>query len=93
MSLLRFPSVATTRYLAESTVLISSLVVVLPFVPVRPITLTLGSCTCSRCQAASSLRVARVSSTGIILGSPLEAASDEASTTAYDAPFERVSIA
>ena len=41
MSLLRLPFVAATLYFAERTLVISSLVVVLPLVPVRPTTVIL----------------------------------------------------
>ena len=69
ISLLRFPRVAVTLYFTESTALMSSLVVVLPFVPVSAMTGSLLPSTVMEhlCVRASSFRVESVSSTGIIL--------------------------
>ena len=82
--LLRFPMVAVTRYFAESTAQISSLVVVLPLVPVRPRT---GMRNRERCMRASLCKASMVSSTTMYCpssGMPLSL-----ETTAHDAPEAR----
>ena len=60
--MLRLPLVQKQLYCVESTVFISSLVVVFPFVPVIPI---IGMFSCSRCIVASFCKVDFTSSTSI----------------------------
>ncbi len=90
--LFRFPSVATTLSSVERTVLISSLVVVLPFVPVSPITgilylslLNLASC-CSATRESSTNRILLPKLFTVSATSPNISCE---STTATAAPFSR----
>ena len=88
MWLLRFPAVAVTRNLVERTAQRSSFVVVLPLVPVRPIT---GMRKRERCLRARACRASRVSSTAIIRSPSDRPLSLD--TTAHAAPASRAALA
>ena len=95
MLLLRLPSVALTLYLTERTSLMSSFVVVFPFVPVSAMTVSGLPFTnvIDLCQRASSCSVLRVSSTGISLSSAIAAAAESLLITAYAAPASKAFMA
>ena len=88
MLLFRLPSVAVTRYLTDSTSRISSFVVVLPFVPVKAMTVNgfPSTIVIDLCQRASSCKVFKVSSTFTRRGSSEAATAADLLTTAYLAP-------
>ena len=84
ISLFKLPLVAVTLNFRSSTAAIRFLVVVLPFVPVRPSTGSLPSRTWVRCQMARSRKVASGSAT--LIRRPSSGSSASSLTTAQAAP-------